>query len=158
MHIKINNAILYLSIILKPIINEKNVELCINYIRVIILKEKFKEFVRTKPELIKYVSSGKETWQSLFEIWSLYGSDDKVWNNYSSLDVKEEKKEVKKEETFSFQSLMDSVKKLDMDSVKKGIGNIQKVIELLQGLTTKGSTATQASTYTPRQLFKKFED
>ena len=124
----------------------------------IILKEKFKEFVRTKPELIKYVSSGKETWQSLFEIWSLYGSDDKVWNNYSSLDVKEEKKEVKKEETFSFQSLMDSVKKLDMDSVKKGIGNIQKAIELLQGLTTKGSTTAQASTYTPRQLFKKFED
>ncbi len=122
------------------------------------MKEKFKEFVRTKPELIKYVSSGKETWQSLFEIWSLYGSDDKVWNNYSSLDVKEEKKEVKKEETFSFQSLMDSVKKLDMDSVKKGIGNIQKAIELLQGLTTKGSTAAQASTYTPRQLFKKFED
>lgn len=124
----------------------------------IILKEKFKEFVRTKPELIKYVSSGKETWQSLFEIWSLYGSDDKVWNNYSSLDVKEEKKEVKKEETFSFQSLMDSVKKLDMDSVKKGIGNVQKAIELLQGLTTKGSTTAQASTYTPRQLFKKFED
>ena len=124
----------------------------------IILKEKFKEFVRTKPELIKYVSSGKETWQSLFEIWSLYGSDDKVWNNYSSLDVKEEKKEVKKEETFSFQSLIDSVKKLDMDSVKKGIGNVQKAIELLQGLTTKGSTAAQASTYTPRQLFKKFED
>lgn len=124
----------------------------------IILKEKFKEFVRTKPELIKYVSSGKETWQSLFEIWSLYGSDDKVWNNYSSLDVKEEKKEVKKEETFSFQSLIDSVKKLDMDSVKKGIGNVQKAIELLQGLTTKGSTATPSSTYTPRQLFKKFED
>lgn len=122
------------------------------------MKEKFKEFVRTKPELIKYVSSGKETWQSLFEIWSLYGSDDKVWNNYSSLDVKEEKKEVKKEETFSFQSLMDSVKKLDMDSVKKGIGNVQKAIELLQGLTTKGSTVAQASTYTPRQLFKKFED
>ena len=124
----------------------------------IILKEKFKEFVRTKPELIKYVSSGKETWQSLFEIWSLYGSDDKVWNNYSSLDVKEEKKKVKKEETFSFQTLMDSVKKLDMDSVKKGIGNVQKAIELLQGLTTKGSTTAQASTYTPRQLFKKFED
>lgn len=122
------------------------------------MKEKFKEFVRTKPELIKYVSSGKETWQSLFEIWSLYGSDDRVWNNYSSLDVKEEKKEVKKEETFSFQSLMDSVKKLDMDSVKKGIGNVQKAIELLQGLTTKGSTTAQASTYTPRQLFKKFED
>lgn len=124
----------------------------------IILKEKFKEFVRTKPELIKYVNSGKETWQSLFEIWSLYGSDDKVWNNYSSLDVKEEKKEVKKEETFSFQSLMDSVKKLDMDSVKKGIGNVQKAIELLQGLTTKGPTTAQESTYTPRQLFKKFED
>lgn len=122
------------------------------------MKEKFKEFVRTKPELIKYVSSGKETWQSLFEIWSLYGSDDKVWNNYSSLDVKEEKKEVKKEETFSFQSLIDSVKKLDMDSVKKGIGNVQKAIELLQGLTTKGSVTTPSSTYTPRQLFKKFED
>lgn len=118
----------------------------------IILKEKFKEFVRTKPELIKYVNSGKETWQSLFEIWSLYGSDDKVWGKYGNA-VEEEKKE----ETFSFQSLIDSVKKLDMASVKKGIGNVQKAIELLQGLTAKSATDT-SNVYKPRQLFKKFED
>lgn len=120
------------------------------------MKEKFKEFVRTKPELIKYVSSGKESWQSLFEIWSLYGEDEKVWSKYSSVSEKVVDNN-NKTEAFNFSSLMDSVKNLDMDSVKKGIGNVQKVIELLQGLTTKGAT-DNINTYKPRQLFKKFED
>lgn len=118
------------------------------------MKEEFKTFVRTKPELVKYVNSGEMTWQKFYEQWSLYGNDEKVWSKYKSEDNSVNKTT---QESFSFSSLMDSIKNIDMNSVKKGVNSMQKAVELLQGLTTKGSTGTK-STYEPRQLFKKFED
>ncbi len=124
------------------------------------MKEEFKAFVKTKPELVSYVSNGEMSWQKFYEIWSLYGNDEKVWNKYG---LREEKKEEKKEnsDSFSFSSLVDSIKKVDMNSVQKGINSMQKAIELLQGFTSGGAAASAtktASEYSPRQLFKKFED
>lgn len=121
----------------------------------IILKEEFKAFVRKRPELIKYVNSGEMTWQKFYEQWSLYGEDEKVWESYK----KEEKKEDTKTDSFNIGSITDMIKKVDMNSVQKGVNSLQKVIELLQGFTAKdaGSVAT-VKNYEPRQLFKKFED
>lgn len=122
----------------------------------IILKEEFKAFVRTKPELISYVSNGEMTWQKFYEIWSLYGNDDKIWNKYKE---KEEVKEQSNNEGFSISSLIDSIKKVDMNQVQKGVSSMQKAIELLQGLSTSKTTSqSNPSSYQPRQLFKKFED
>lgn len=45
-------------------------------------QEEFKNFVRTKPELIKYVQNGKMTWQKFYELYDLYGTDESVWNKY----------------------------------------------------------------------------
>ena len=120
------------------------------------MKEEFKAFVRTKPELISYVSSGKMTWQKFYEIWSLYGNDDKIWNKYK---VKEEVKNQGNNEGFSISSLIDSIKKVDMNQVQKGVSSMQKAIELLQGLSASKTTSqSNTSSYQPRQLFKKFED
>lgn len=118
-------------------------------------------FVRKKPELIKYVTNGEMTWQKFYELWSLYGEDNAVWDKYN-----QQPEEIRaatntatnKEETFSFSSLVDSIKKVDMNSVQKGINSMQKAIELLQGLTTKGAASAATEGYKPRQLFKKFED
>lgn len=123
------------------------------------MKEEFKAFVRTKPELVSYVSNGEMTWQKFYEIWNLYGNDDKVWEKYK--DTGSTVKGTSKEEGFSFSSLVDMVKKVDMDSVQKGVNGMQKVVELLQGLVTGGAASNAskaASGYEPRQLFKKFED
>ena len=109
------------------------------------MKEEFKAFVKKKPELINYVNSGEMTWQKFYEQWRLYGEDDAIWNKYT-----------KKEESFSFSNILDSLKKLKADDVKKGVNNVQKIVELLQGLLVKDSP--KVSVYEPRQLFKKFED
>ena len=109
------------------------------------MKEEFKEFVKTKPELIDYVKSGEMTWQKFYEQWYLYGSNSDVWNKYT-----------KKEENFSFSNILNSLKKIKADDVKKGVNNVQKIMEILGGLLVKDE-ATNA-TYEPRQLFKKFED
>lgn len=124
----------------------------------IILKEEFKAFIKTKPELVSYVTRGEMTWQRFYEIYNIYGTDEKVWSKYNE---KEEASEKKTPESFSFSSIVDSIKKVDMDSVQKGIGSMQKAIELLQGLTAGGAAkgaSDAASKYQPRQLFKKFED
>lgn len=127
----------------------------------IILKEEFKAFVRTKPELVSYVSSGEMTWQKFYEIWSLYGNDDKVWEKYKAKEDSRSSNTSSNNESFSFSSLVDSIKKVDMNSVQKGINSMQKAIELLQGFTSGGAASNAskaASGYQPRQLFKKFED
>ena len=122
----------------------------------IILKEEFKAFVRKKPELITHVTNGEMTWQKFYELWSLYGEDEKVWDKYK--EKTDERTATGSEETFSFSSLVDSIKKVDMNSVQKGINSMQKAIELLQGLTTKNAVESTTEGYKPRQLFKKFED
>ena len=117
------------------------------------MKEDFKNFVRKKPELIKYVNEGNMTWQKFYEQWNLYGEDDKYWNQYK---VKEEPK---KEDNFSFSSIGDIIKKIDMDQVQRGVNSLQKIVELLQGFGAGSSSNNVADTsYKPRQLFKKFED
>ena len=121
------------------------------------MKEDFKAFVRTKPELISYVTSGEMTWQKFYEMWSLYGNDEKVWEKYK---VKEDTKQNNNSENFSFSSLIESLKKVDMNSVQKGIKGIQKAIDLLQGLSLNNnlSSTLTNNNYKPREIFKKFED
>lgn len=116
------------------------------------MKEEFKTFVRKKPELAKYVASGKMSWQKVYEQWNLYGEDSEVWNDFS-----EERKKDKKEENFSLSSIANIIKNMDVDSMQKGVNSLQKIIELLQSFTL-GNETSNKDTYRPRQLFKKFED
>ena len=66
-------------------------------------QEEFKNFVRTKPELIKYVQNGKMTWQKFYETYSLYGKENDVWNKYfnNNEEIKENINENKVEEIYS---------------------------------------------------------
>ena len=46
-------------------------------------KEEFKNFVKTKPELVSYIKDGNMTWQKFYEIYDLYGSDEEAWKDYT---------------------------------------------------------------------------
>ena len=112
------------------------------------MKEDFKKFVNLHPELIKYVNSNQMTWQTFYDMFSLYGTDNSIWNEY----LKKEDKEVSKT---SLSDIIDVVKKIDMDSLQKNITTINKALGLIGTLIMKDETE---STYTPRPLYKKFED
>ena len=45
-------------------------------------KEAFKEFVRKHPSLTRYIKNNNKTWQNLYEIYDIYGDDDKAWEPY----------------------------------------------------------------------------
>ena len=116
-------------------------------------KEEFKLFVKSHPELIRYVKDGEMTWQKFYETYSLYGKENDVWNKYFSSN--EEIKE--KKDSVSLTDVIDMVKKVDLNSVQKNITNISKALGIVQSLITKDEVNTTES-YTPRPLYKKFED
>ena len=120
-------------------------------------KEEFKLFVKSHPELIRYVKDGEMTWQKFYETYSLYGKENDVWNKYfsSNEEIKENTNE--KKDSVSLTDVIDMVKKVYLNSVQKNITNISKALGIVQSLITKDEVNTTES-YTPRPLYKKFED
>ncbi len=114
-------------------------------------KDEFKLYVKEHPELIRYVKSGEMTWQKFFEIYSLYGSDKSVWSKYFTNN-----EDNSSSSNMTVSDLINMVKNVDIDSVQKNINNISKALGLVQSLITKEELPTD--TYTPRPLYKKFED
>ena len=123
------------------------------------MKEEFKAFVKKRPELANFVNSGEMTWQKFYEQWYLYGDDDAVWQKYKKKQetTSNTKTEENKESSFSVSSILNTLKNVDINEVKKGVNNLQKVVELLQGFIVKDESVN-ASSYEPRRLFRKFED
>lgn len=120
-------------------------------------KEEFKIFVKTHPELIKFVKSNEMTWQKFYEIYSLYGNESNIWDKYFK-NIEEDSTSSSTKESFSITDLIEMIKKVDLNNVQKNITNINKALGLVQSLVTKEDTSVQTDTYTPRPLYKKFED
>lgn len=120
-------------------------------------KEEFKTFVKGHPELIKFIKSNEMTWQKFYEIYDIYGKENEVWDKYfKNITEPESNKETENNSSFTVSELIDMVKNVDLDSVQKNITNISKALGLVQSLITKEEVSTD--TYTPRPLYKKFED
>ena len=97
--------------------------------------ENFKSFVKEHPSLIKYVKNKEMSWQSFYEIYDLYGDKDTVWKEY----------------------FLNMAKNLDTDKIQNGISSLQKAISLFGDLIVKKDDSIP-NTYTPRPLYKTFED
>ena len=122
-------------------------------------KEEFKEFVKKNPKLITYVKNNEMTWQKFYEMYDLYGEEENAWKDY--LTIKEESKEVQevvKATTtgFSFGEIVNWLKNVDLDGLQEGIGNVQRVLGVVQDFTKKENK--EVNTYKPRPLYKHFED
>ena len=111
-------------------------------------KESFKIFVRKHPELATYVLKNSTSWQQLYEIYELYGENNSIWNNYFT---KETITDTITTSASTIKDFISNLKNIDMESVQKGINNIQKTIGLLQDI---GLTNTKES----QPIYKRFED
>lgn len=99
-------------------------------------KETFKEFARKHPELASHVLSNNISWQQLYELYEIYGENNKIWNNY-----------LNKEESSGVKDIVEIIKNIDLIKFQEGISNIQKTISVIQNLTPKE----------PQPLYKRFE-
>lgn len=123
-------------------------------------KEEFKEFVKKNPKLITYVKNNEMTWQKFYEMYDLYGDTNDIWNDY--LRNKEEIKEEIKQTTktgiagLTLSEVVNWIKNVDLDNLQEGIGNVQRVLGVMQDFTKKDTAEKQI--YKPRPLYKHFED
>ena len=143
--------ILIVNIIIKKSVN--SFLFFIYYNGDIMSKETFKLFARAHPELASSVLKGNTSWQQLYELYEIYGENNSIWNQYFTTTS------ITDNITSSASTLKDfisSFKNMDMDSVQKGITNIQKTISLLQeiGLGSRNNNVN----YEAKPIYKRFED
>lgn len=124
-------------------------------------KDDFKEFVKSNPKLIKYVKNNEMTWQKFYELYDLYGSDESIWKEYLGETKVENKIMDNKVNTNSFglNEVVKWFKNVDLDGLQEGIGNVQRVLGVVQDFSKKDSPVENTNnSYKPRPLYKHFED
>ena len=109
-------------------------------------KENFKYFAKRHPELAETVLKGKTTWQKLYELYDIYGEESEVWKKLT---------QIKDDIQLPLKDFFQTLKNIDMDSVQKGVNNLQKTIGLIQDL---GISKNNNSDYLPKPIYKRFED
>ena len=125
-------------------------------------KDEFKEFVRKNPKLITHVKNNEMTWQKFYEMYDLYGESNDIWKEYIEVKKIEDKVDAAKETTkaglagLTISEVVKWLKNVDLDGLQEGIGNVQRVLGVVQDFTKKDKIET--STYKPRPLYKHFED
>ena len=110
-------------------------------------KEAFKNFVMNHPELANHVKNKNYTWQELYEVYDLYGEDEKIWERY-------------KEDTraIPIAELATLVKGINIANVQKYVANAQKAINIIQELSNKPATTIKNVPKSPRPITKFFGD
>ena len=128
-------------------------------------KEEFKQFVKNNPKLVKFVKNNEMTWQKFYEMYDLYGEEENIWKDYigeCTRDVNQNNMSIPKSSGIGGLSLSEVVnwfKNVDLDGIQEGIGNVQRVLGVVQDFSKKDNgTSDTKQTYKPRPLYKHFED
>lgn len=128
-------------------------------------KESFKSFARGHTELANYVMNGKTSWQRLYELYEIYGENSSIWKDYFSSTSSSSLSSATQGSDLSgtLRELMQNIKNIDLNSVQKGITNIQKALGLLQDIgighgNGSGSGSGDTTNYEPRPLYQHFDD
>ena len=114
-------------------------------------KEEFKNFARLHPELLDYIKNKEMSWQSFYEIYDIYGSDEKAWSKYLSNDNPKD----------TINALSDKLRKMDVNSIEEHLKTAQKALNVVSELTSKGTTTSPLNASipkVPRPINKFFED
>lgn len=138
--------------------------------------EEFKKYVKKYPKLINYVKEGKMSWQDFYELYDIYGENDEVWSKYisesvsdgdnntntnNSINTDSVSSDDSNKESKSITSVGDVVKmikNMDVNKVQDGISSLQKAVDLFSTIFIKDGSKTGGSTYTPRPIYRRFDD
>lgn len=101
--------------------------------------DNFKKFIASHPDFIDMVRNNNTTWQSLYELYDIYGENESIWNKYLTSSHKD---------TFSMKGLLNTIKSIDIASLEENINSIQKAVSLVEELTKE---TKKEETSTPKE-------
>lgn len=116
----------------------------------------FKSFVKNNPNLINYVKNDTMSWQKFYELYDLYGEDENIWGDYLGSRSASSNK-VEKKSTSRFSDILDMAKNIDANKLQDSISSVQKAIGLIGDMFIKDK-GTDTNAYTPRPIYRKFDD
>ena len=112
-------------------------------------KEAFKEFVKKNSVLVKYVKNNNMSWQKFYELYDMYGEDNKIWDEY--LMAKSRETIVPERGDF-----MNYFKNINLDSIQESITSLQRVIGVIGDLAIKNDNP--ASSIIEKPIYKHMDD
>ena len=116
----------------------------------------FKSFVKKNPNLINYVKNDTMSWQKFYELYDLYGEDENIWGDYLG-NRNASSNKVEKKSTSRFSDILDMAKNIDANKLQDSISSVQKAIGLIGDMFIKDK-GTDTNAYTPRPIYRKFDD
>lgn len=116
----------------------------------------FKSFVKKNPNLVNYVKNDTMSWQKFYELYDLYGEDENIWGDYLGSRSASSNK-VEKKSNSRFSDILDMAKNIDANKLQDSISSVQKAIGLIGDMFIKDK-GTDTNTYTPRPIYRKFDD
>ena len=118
--------------------------------------DNFKTFVKNNPNLVTHVRNGNMSWQNFYELYDLYGEKEEIWKEYLQKKERSINIEKKTNTTSTFSNILEMAKNIDTNKIQDGITSIQKAISLFSDMITKEKTET--NTYSPRPIYRRFDD
>lgn len=93
-------------------------------------KEEFKEFVKLNPEFAYSVKNGKTSWQELYQIYDLYGSQSELFNQYRKTKISD-----KIANNLSVKDIVNGLKNINIDVLQENLNGLGKAVSFIEELT-----------------------
>ena len=97
-----------------------------------------------------------------YELYDLYGEDNSIWDSYINKKIDNTStsrtSDNSSKSNFSLGNILDMAKNIDANRLSDGISSLQKAIGLFGDIISKDSTSSTNSSYTPRPIYRKFDD
>ena len=93
-------------------------------------KEEFKEFVKLNPEFAYSVKNGKTSWQELYQIYDLYGSQSELFNQYRKTKLSDNIAN-----NLGVKDIIKGLKNINIDVLQENLNGLGKAVSFIEELT-----------------------
>jgi hypothetical protein len=112
---------------------------------------KFKEFIKDKEFLIEKVNRKETTWQSLYEIYDLYGEDASIFKKKEESNEENETKQLNNDNKVN--NLLKAFEGVDVNKINENLEGVRKVLAVLSEFSKKEDVKPKRSYDRPNNRY-----